>query len=248
MAKGNGGIYPYFFCVGRHRRNGCDLPHLPIDEVEDQICRYYEKRVRLSAELVERIRTGLVDELHAHQQHDKDKVQRLERRITKLDQERRKWAEKVVVGSVPDDIGRAKQNELAAQLIRAQATLAKLRLASGDIEAGLNKALDLIPKCGQAYRQARPDLRRDWNQALFLRIEVDIDRLTEVELAPPFDSLLDQDLVTYYRQSAQAIPVGRTAIKKTGAALGVGLNKGLLVEMWGVEPQASAMRMRRSTN
>ena len=39
VAKGKGGEYPYFLCLGRHghRKNGCELPYIPVHEVEAKV-------------------------------------------------------------------------------------------------------------------------------------------------------------------------------------------------------------------
>jgi hypothetical protein len=53
----------------------------------------------------------------------------------------RRWR---VAGSIPDDIGREKQNELTRQLVRARHDLAELEAASTDIQETLNDALDIV--------------------------------------------------------------------------------------------------------
>ncbi len=40
-AKGNGGTYPYFFCIGRTRRNGCQQPYIPTNTIEHAVERTY---------------------------------------------------------------------------------------------------------------------------------------------------------------------------------------------------------------
>lgn len=54
-AKGNGGIYPYFFCLGRQAGNGCDQPYLPIIEAEEEVARFYRSQ-QLDAALAEKLR------------------------------------------------------------------------------------------------------------------------------------------------------------------------------------------------
>lgn len=40
-AKGRGGDYDYFFCLGRHtKRTICDLPYLPVEETEQAVARH----------------------------------------------------------------------------------------------------------------------------------------------------------------------------------------------------------------
>ena len=41
FASGNGGVYPYFFCYGRHRGNGCNLPYLPGTRSRTQMVAHY---------------------------------------------------------------------------------------------------------------------------------------------------------------------------------------------------------------
>lgn len=40
-AKGNGGRYPYFFCLGRTRGTGCKQPYVPVDLIETAVERAY---------------------------------------------------------------------------------------------------------------------------------------------------------------------------------------------------------------
>lgn len=43
-AQGHGGIYPYFFCLGRAGGSGCDQPYLPVDGVEEDIAPFWGKQ------------------------------------------------------------------------------------------------------------------------------------------------------------------------------------------------------------
>jgi hypothetical protein len=37
QAKGNGGRYPYFFCIGRMKGTGCKQPYVPVDLIETAV-------------------------------------------------------------------------------------------------------------------------------------------------------------------------------------------------------------------
>jgi|SRR5450755_1630205 len=63
----------------------------------------------------------------------------------------RRWR---VAGSILDDIGWEKQNELTWQLVRVRHDLAELEAASTDLQETLNEALDLVSDCAAAYRSA----------------------------------------------------------------------------------------------
>jgi site-specific DNA recombinase len=95
---------------------------------------------------------------------------RLDRRIDAIRRERRKWAEKAMNGTVPDDIAREKQHELAGQLAAAESARAKLTVTSEQHETAIRSATALLPILGEAYRRGNSQLRREFNQAWFEQI------------------------------------------------------------------------------
>jgi hypothetical protein len=192
---GNGGRYQYFFCLGRHtRRSGCDLPYLRREEIEEAVVAHWRCRVVLDEATVELVRTNLLTDLRAQQEEAGKLLRDAQHRIDQIERRRERWAEKVVEGSVPDDIGRQKQNELTRQLVRAKHELAELRAVTSDVEGTLSGALDLVRDCAAAYQQADPNLRRQWNQAFFARLDVDVDRVAKAELTPPLKALLGREV------------------------------------------------------
>lgn len=56
-ANGNGGIYPYFICLGRQAGNGCDQPYLPVADVEEQVATFYASQ-QLDPDVAEKLRRG----------------------------------------------------------------------------------------------------------------------------------------------------------------------------------------------
>jgi len=55
QAKGNGGKYPYFFCIGRMKRTGCEQSYVPVDLIETALERVYGD-VRMPRKQTERIK------------------------------------------------------------------------------------------------------------------------------------------------------------------------------------------------
>jgi hypothetical protein len=82
----------------------------------------------------------------------------------------RRWR---VAGSISDDIGREKQNELTGQLVRVRHDLVELEAASADIQETLNEALDLVRDCAAAYRSADPAPGGSGTKRSFERVEID---------------------------------------------------------------------------
>ena len=229
-ANGHGGVYPYFYCLGRQRRNGCDLPYLALDPIEERVERLY-REIQLTDEEASALRAELVSQLEAEAKLSGQETKILEKQIAKLDRQRYLWAEKVMSGSVPDDIGREKQESLARQLSAARQTLAAHQVEIPDLAAVLGKALDLVASCHDGYVAASPRLRRQWNQAFFQRVELDhSDGGSALEMTPLFGSLR-----TAGRRAGSPNRGRRT--KDPGLVfLGQGSNESRLVGEGGLEP------------
>jgi site-specific DNA recombinase len=245
-AKGNGGIYPYFFCLGR-QRNSCNLPYLQIETIEQAIERFYA-HIQLEPERIEALRTQLLQELDTERTHGAKQIQRQQARINKLERERRRLADCVLAGSVPDDIAAEKQDRIRRELAKAHQLLNAYHLAHEDIETTLTQALDLVGSCQAAYQAAKPEIRRGWNQILFTQLKIDQDRVTAAQLAPPFAALLAEDLTQRFHREAPWDKPRETDTTHEPLLVGHGSSKTPWVELRGIEPLASSMRPRRSTN
>jgi hypothetical protein len=57
-AKGDGGGYSYFYCLGRTRGTGCEQPYVPIDLIETAVENAHGD-VRLPRKQTERVRGKL---------------------------------------------------------------------------------------------------------------------------------------------------------------------------------------------
>jgi hypothetical protein len=140
--------------------------------IELAVERYWEHE-RLAPEVSGVLRVALLEDVrHLDSRSDKDRGQ-LTTRPRNLRQERYRWAEKAMAGAVPDDIAQEKQVALAQQISHTQARLAALQVAAVDIQATIESCLEL-EHCAVAYRLAPPNLRREWNQAWWQWLEVDL--------------------------------------------------------------------------
>lgn len=54
-----------------------------------------------------------------------------------------------------------------------------------DVQSTLDKALDLLTGCQHAYTNALGHLRRQWNQALFLRLHIHDNDIDHADIAEP---------------------------------------------------------------
>ncbi len=192
-AKGNGGRYPYFFCLGRTRGTGCKQPYVPVDLIETAVERIYGD-VRLPRRQVERVRRRLGEAMAGMREQAEAEVSRQRRRLAKLGEEREKLLRAYYAEAVPLDLLQSEQERLSAEAAQAERQIEIAEASLGDTEDTLDKALDLLADCERAYKNAPGHLRRQWNQALFERLMVYDDRIKEAEVAEPFATLADPGL------------------------------------------------------
>jgi site-specific DNA recombinase len=205
---GNGGLYEYFVCPGKQRRQ-CSQRFHRADRIEDAIVAYYRK-VQLSKARQERIRQAIrarLDEMAAVS----------ERELTRCNQELRTLAEqekKLLRAHYEDRISPQLYDEEQARIARereaATDIIARLSVQFGDLEQTLELALKLTDDIQAAYARSTPTVRRLFNQALFEGIDISDEDVASATLATPFADLLADDLldepVTTEEQPSEAPP------------------------------------------
>jgi hypothetical protein len=137
----------------------------------------------------------------------------------------------------------SEQDRLASETGQAERHLETAEASFGDIAETLAKVLDLLADCRRAYLAAPGHLRRQWNQALFERLVVYDERITDAEVSEPFATLADPELPKR---------LDGEAVTGTGASSGGGSNEELLIGETGFEPATArppaecATRLRHS--
>ncbi len=119
------------------------------------------------------LREDLVADLGLHERLAKKTIDQLTARIHGIKRERFKWAEKAMVGAVPDDIAAEKQRQLAAQLLKAESELSR-QARLGDVHRrALDTVLELIQHAGRTYVEVDKPVKRSFNQAWFDHLFID---------------------------------------------------------------------------
>ncbi len=247
-----GDSYEYFFCAGRHSgKTGCDLPYLPLEQLEDAVNRQWQRET-FSAELTQQLRTNLVGDLARFSASQDDERGRLEERIAVVRRERYKWADKAMEGAVPADIAREKQHQLADQLLTAESALERLSRSNRDQTALLESLLALIDTCGPAYMRSDTKGRRDYNLAWFAGLDIDVDNdqravvvsVRRTDILTALQLSMSEDLTGLVDQEQER----RRSGGPNGAELVGGSNVELLVELRGFEPLTPSLRTRCATS
>jgi site-specific DNA recombinase len=244
-AKGNGGTYPYFFCIGRMRRNGCDQRYIPIEVIERAVERTYAS-VSPSPERIQAIRVKLAQALSGMRKQAEQETARQQRRLAGLNDQRTKLLHAYYQGAIPVELLQKEQDRLTGQITSAEAHLSIAQQSSADVQSTLDKALDLLADCPRAYAKASGHLRRQWNQALFVRLFIHDEDVHSAEIAEPFATLTAPDLNGGDEQDPQnASETGPQ--NETAANIDGGSNKGHLVGAAGFEPATPCSQSRCAT-
>lgn len=113
-------------------------------------------------------------------------------------------------------------------------------------------ALSLLVRPGKLYANATDDHRRMLNQAVFSRIFVHADDVTEVEFNEPFDMLMAAEEL--YENRTKTAPEDRggdvpeEAASLANIALGDTSNNADVVGPEGLEPSTRGLKVRCSAN
>ncbi len=174
-SRGRHGVqYDYFYCLGRYRyHKECDLPHVPVDEVEDAILEYY-RTIELGADTVTEIRDRVLAAIRATTQGVEQEAGKQRKRIKALETKRRKLLQAHLADAVPVELLREEQDRITRQLADAGAALANNEIHWETIEDNVAVALGLANRFHDAYRRADKTTRRHLNQAVFEAVYVDI--------------------------------------------------------------------------
>ena len=193
-AKGRGGTYPYFICIGRQqKRSDCKQRAIRIEAAEAAIAAHYAT-VQLPGAEVVRLRAYLGEEL-AKLRKDAERERMVQtRRLGQLEGERKKLLDAHYADAIPLDLLKSEQDRLTAEIANAEGRLAEVESDFQKAEANLARALIRAGDCAAAYREANDRLRRQFNMAFFKRLLLSDEGEVTGELASPFDVILGEEL------------------------------------------------------
>ena len=230
-SRGNGGQYFYFFCLNRQRGLGCRQRYMAAEEVEDAVVRYYAT-VQLEPARITHLREVIFDQLRIQQAASVREAERQDKRLKRLERERRKLLEAYYEADLPIELLKAEQRRINQEVTEAarivKATQLEASLASGQV----TKALKLLEDCHEAYRQAGPQIRRMFNHVFFKALYLEEGDVVRADYADAFAELLADDLAGRLEHE------GKNPEKLFA---GPGSNKDDLVGATGFEPVTSAV-------
>ncbi len=107
------------------------------------------------------------------------------------------WFDAYYGGAIDVPTLKAEQARIGTDLTAAQDRLADLDANLSEWQEILELAAAFATRCGDAYRKASDRTRRQFNAAVFTRLDVRYGRLCHEEYRPPFDSIFDMPELEY---------------------------------------------------
>ncbi|MEO7015782.1 MAG: recombinase family protein [Leifsonia sp.] len=174
-SRGKGGVYSYFFCLGRHTgRTSCDLPYISVEKVEDEIERVWDKTVQFTTETIREVGELTRTELDARQEHDQSLLANQRQRIIKLERQKQKLIDAYLEEAIPAEDLKPRQAALMAEMNDARRLIAACQNDMDLVRKHVDLVLALLSNAGRLYRNASPEQRKWLNLAVFNSIAIDL--------------------------------------------------------------------------
>ena len=155
----HGTEFEYYLCAKRHRGGKCDLPYLPVWEVERRLEHTWPLAVHLDAVDGEEVGRQLHDAIFG----DSERPQRLARaqqRLERLEAQRHKLVQMAYEDAIPLDLLKSEQARLTREREAAARQVAEASEEDNDVLALYQEAKDLMQRGAAVYQSADPETRR----------------------------------------------------------------------------------------
>ncbi len=232
-AKGNGGLYEYYVCMGSKDRS-CSQPHRRLATMEELVAAEY-KKVTLTDKQRAQARADVLERIANISGEGAAERKRATARIAELQKQEAKLLEAHLNDSVSPDLFQTQQRRISKERLAAESLVARLDVHFTGAEAGLDAALALTHNLYDGYLRAPDEVRRLCNQAIFQTLYIDGDETVRHDLKEPFRTL------------ASYLPDDSPEDGETAApARDGGLNFFSMVEIRGLKPRTSSLPAKRS--
>jgi site-specific DNA recombinase len=189
-AKGkSGGVYYYFFCIGRQDRT-CDQPYIPVEIMEQAVITHYA-RVSFTEDFRAHVRAVVQQAAHDNRELSADMRDKLTKQLAKLDTKENYFLDLAAEEGWPKD----KLREKIATIRSERRTITRsLDQAPHHLDGGIQTitlALDMLSDPQEMYRTGSEAVRTMMNRTIFTKLLVDGDTITDHELHEPFDVITE---------------------------------------------------------
>ena len=184
VVNARGTAYTYFFCIAKQSRT-CSTPHVNVIRVEDAVEEHYAS-IRFSPAFVDDVRARIAATLADEETATHLLKQQLTTQLRALDAQESNLIDLAADGTVPQAKIKQRLRDIDSERThlseRLKTTNDELAYSVRLIEA----CLTLMSDPQELYRRCDDDQRRMLNQALFAKLFVYQDRISDHEMNEPF--------------------------------------------------------------
>lgn len=172
-AKGRGGDYDYFFCIGRHTgRTTCDLPYLGVPDIEDAVARQWIA-VQFTDDQIAEFSQRARDDLHRSAESGSRLVADQKRRLAELERHKQKLIDAYMADALPIEELKPRQHRVGTEIADAKRLIQNAQTASDEVSNRLEQVIQLLQHAEQLYATAGNEAREILNTAVFQVFEID---------------------------------------------------------------------------
>lgn len=214
-AKGrSGGIYYYFFCIGR-QDGSCDHPYVPVEVMEQAVIDHYGTAVHLPAAFRQEVRAQVDAAIAESGELSSELRERYQNRLEALERKEDYYLDLAGEEGWPKDKLRNKIQAIRAERARITASLERAERQLDTGKQVFTNALDLLDHPQVMYERGNEQVRTILNRAFFARLYVDGRKVTGQELREPFNVLVGAYDVLY--RHGEVLPQGPAYYRRGGA-------------------------------
>lgn len=196
-----GDEYFYFFCVGTYRGN-CNAKYSNMQRVEEAVEEHY-RTLSFDPDFLEAMRSLLATTLADQEDAQRLLKQQLDDQLAGLDAKESNLLDLASDGTLPQQKIRLKLREIATERDRLVEQLEHVTDSLADAVRFIEANLALLENPYELYLGASDEVRRRLNQAIFNRLFIEHDDITDHDLHEPFGDLLTTQAVHQARRASQ---------------------------------------------
>jgi site-specific DNA recombinase len=212
----HGTEYEYFYCLNRQKRGTCEQRYASVAAIEREVEQFW-RTVRFPGLDLAALRTELSAKIEAEVGATSKQVPTQERRIAKLEQERKKLLQAFYADAIPAELLKEEQARITREVAEASKIIENHSMRAERAYQFLEDLLTLCDDPYALYLCADNAIRRMLNQAVAEWFWVWDERIHTVELTAEFTAVQEQALRLVVLNGADTAPALPQLSAETGS-------------------------------
>jgi len=161
--KGRHARYAYYHC----RTRTCQRVNIPKNDLEKAFCSLLSDLSEVARENLVRFRKKVLEKWYARKGDVLDEQRRLTEGLKKLERQRKTLLDKLVDGTVGDDVYKAKEKQLTLDIALVKSQMNDAKLDEFAVEEALNNAEFVLTNPERLWIDASVEIRQRFQKLLF---------------------------------------------------------------------------------